>query len=55
MIRKRINIGIPLNSYEKKYTNGRFVWLFNVDGVLYEGEYADSESYSLNGKIYKPR
>ena len=50
-----IVFNIPLNSYEKKYSNGRFVWVFNVDGVLYEGEYDDNKSYSLNGKIFKPR
>lgn len=55
LIRTPVALTIPRNSYEKKYTNGRFIWLFNIDGVLYEGEYADSETYSLNGKIYKPR
>ena len=55
LIRTPVALAIPRNSYEKKYTNGRFIWLFNIDGVLYEGEYSDSESYTLNGRIYKPR
>jgi len=55
LVKSSLVVKVPIDSYERKYINKRFIWVFNIEGCLYQADFVDGESYLLNDRVFKPK